>query len=150
MILIVLEVKNIHHDSLERSDYPGYCEYFYSADIDKENIIPVTLEIDTTECNKEFCLELLNSASSICERCARYYDELIYKLSDEQKASMHKHCDRYWGCCAIQEQMMEILMEVANFTLGEANAARKVVAKKQMSKIPELRKQVYEKISPLV
>ena len=60
---------------------------------------------------------------------------------------MHKHCDRYWGCCAIQEQMMEILMDVAGFTLAEANAARKVVAKKQMSKIPELRKQVYEKIN---
>jgi DNA polymerase-3 subunit alpha len=60
---------------------------------------------------------------------------------------MHKHCDRYWGCCAIQEQMMEILMEVANFTLGEANAARKIVAKKQMSKIPDLRAQVYEKIN---
>ena len=60
---------------------------------------------------------------------------------------MHKYCDRYWGCCAIQEQMMEILMEVANFTLGEANSARKVVAKKQMSKIPDLRKQVYEKIN---
>ena len=42
---------------------------------------------------------------------------------------------------------MEILMEVANFTLGEANAARKVVAKKQMSKIPELKKQVYDKVN---
>ena len=59
---------------------------------------------------------------------------------------MHKHCDKYYGCCPIQEQMMEILMEVANFTLGEANAARKIVAKKQMSKIPELKAQVYEKI----
>jgi DNA polymerase-3 subunit alpha len=58
---------------------------------------------------------------------------------------MHKHCDRYYGCCAIQEQMMEILMDVANFTLGEANSARKVVAKKQMSKIPDLRAQVYER-----
>ena len=60
---------------------------------------------------------------------------------------MHKHCDRYWGCCAIQEQMMQILMEVAGFTLGEANAARKIVAKKQMNKIPELKAQVYEKVN---
>jgi DNA polymerase-3 subunit alpha len=60
---------------------------------------------------------------------------------------MHKHCDKYWGCCAIQEQMMEILMDCAHFTLGEANAARKVVAKKQMSKIPELKKQVYDKVN---
>ena len=64
-------------------------------------------------------------------------------FTDEQKALMHKHCDKYWGCCAIQEQMMELLMDVAGFTLGEANAARKIVGKKQMSKIPELRDQVY-------
>ena len=70
-----------------------------------------------------------------------------YHLPEDMIKLMHKHCDRYWGCCAIQEQMMEILMEVANFTLGEANAARKVVAKKQMSKIPELKKQVYDKVN---
>lgn len=68
-------------------------------------------------------------------------------LPDHMIELMHKHCDRYWGCCAIQEQMMQILMDVAGFTLGEANAARKVVAKKQMSKIPELRNQVYQKIN---
>ena len=65
-------------------------------------------------------------------------------FSTEQRAIMHKHCDQYWGCCALQEQMMELLMEVAGFTLGGANAARKIVGKKQMSKIPELKKQVYE------
>ena len=70
-----------------------------------------------------------------------------HQLPENMIQLMHKHCDRYWGCCAIQEQMMEILMEVANFTLGEANAARKVVAKKQMSKIPELKKQVYDKVN---
>ena len=64
-------------------------------------------------------------------------------FTPEQKALMHKHCDQYWGCCAIQEQMMELLMDVAGFTLGEANSARKIVGKKQMSKIPQLREQVY-------
>ena len=67
-------------------------------------------------------------------------------MPDEIIQKMHKHCDTYYGCCAIQEQMMEILMDVAHFTLGEANNARKIVAKKQMSKIPELRKQVYDKM----
>ena len=38
---------------------------------------------------------------------------------------------------------MELLMDVASFTLGEANNARKIVGKKQMSKIPQLREQVY-------
>ena len=67
------------------------------------------------------------------------------QLPEETIKLMHKHCDRYYGCCAIQEQMMEILMDTANFTLGEANSARKVVAKKQMSKIPELKEQVYSR-----
>ena len=65
------------------------------------------------------------------------------RFTDEQRVLMHKHCDQYWGCCALQEQMMELLMDVAGFSLGEANAARKIVGKKQMSKIPELREKVY-------
>ena len=64
-------------------------------------------------------------------------------FNDNQKSLMHKHCDQYWGCCALQEQMMELLMDVAGFSLGEANNARKIVGKKQMSKIPELREKVY-------
>ena len=64
-------------------------------------------------------------------------------LDDRMIELMHKHCDQYWGCCAIQEQMMELLMDVAGFTLGEANNARKIVGKKQMNKIPELREKVY-------
>ena len=38
-------------------------------------------------------------------------------------------------------------MDVVGFILGEANNARKIVAKKQMAKIPELRAQVYEKMN---
>ena len=73
------------------------------------------------------------------------FDKEMDKASftSEQKVLMHKHCDQYWGCCALQEQMMELLMDVAGFSLGEANAARKIVGKKQMSKIPELREKVY-------
>lgn len=67
-------------------------------------------------------------------------------LPEDIIALMHKHCDEYYGCCAIQEQMMLILMEVAGFTLGEANSARKVVAKKQMDKIPQLKELVYSKM----
>ena len=66
-------------------------------------------------------------------------------LDEHMIELMHKHCDQYWGCCAIQEQMMMLLMDVAGFTLGEANNARKIVGKKQMSKIPELREQVYSR-----
>lgn len=75
-----------------------------------------------------------------------FEDEMLAaRMTDEQRALMHKHCDQYWGCCAIQEQMMECLMDIAGFTLGEANAARKIVAKKQMAKIPSLREQVYDR-----
>ena len=63
-------------------------------------------------------------------------------VPDEMRKILHESCDRYYGCCAIQEQMMMLLMDCANFTLGEANSARKVVAKKQMDKIPALREQV--------
>lgn len=71
-----------------------------------------------------------------------------HKLTAEQRAAFHKYCDEYYGTVPLQEQMMEILMDkdIANFTLGEANTARKIVAKKQMSKIPDLRNQLYSKI----
>ena len=67
-------------------------------------------------------------------------------LPQSMITAMHKHCDKYYGCCAIQEQMMEILMdsEIASFTLKEANDARKIVAKKQMDRIPELKQKVYD------
>ena len=69
-------------------------------------------------------------------------------LSDRTREALHKHCDKYYGCVPIQEQMMEILMDkdIAGFTLGEANAARKIVAKKKMNEIPQLRAQVYQHI----
>lgn len=69
------------------------------------------------------------------------------QMDDKMRATMHKYCDEYWGCCAIQEQMMQLLMDVAGFTLGESNSARKIVAKKQMAKIPELKEKVYSHFS---
>ena len=75
-----------------------------------------------------------------------FHQEMVKNnLPEEMIIKMHKHCDKYFGCCPIQEQMMEILMDVAGFTLGEANSARKIVAKKQMDKIPQLKEQVYSR-----
>lgn len=67
------------------------------------------------------------------------------RVPEEMRKALHKYCDTYYGCCAIQEQMMEILMDkdIAGFTLAEANDARKIVAKKQMARIPELKEKVY-------
>lgn len=69
-------------------------------------------------------------------------------LPEKTIAAMHKYCDTYYGCCAIQEQMMQILMDedIAHFSLKDANDARKIVAKKQMKRIPELRQKVYDAI----
>ena len=70
-------------------------------------------------------------------------------LNEVERKALHKYCDTYYGCVPIQEQMMEILMDenIANFTLGEANAARKIVAKKKMKDIPKLRAQVFEHVN---
>lgn len=89
------------------------------------------------------------------DRYARIKEQGIKVFDDEMRmnhlpesmiTAMHKHCDKYYGCCAIQEQMMEILMDsdIASFSLKEANDARKIVAKKQMSRIPELKQKVYD------
>lgn len=71
-----------------------------------------------------------------------------HHLSDKTREALHKHCDAYFGCVPLQEQMMEILMDedIAGFTLGRANAARKIVAKKKMDQIPDLKAEVYEHI----
>ena len=87
----------------------------------------------------------------IKEQGIQVFDEEMKKhhLPNSMIKAMHKYCDKYYGCCAIQEQMMEILMdpEIAGFTLKEANDARKIVAKKQMSRIPDLKNKVYDAMS---
>ena len=49
-----------------------------------------------------------------------------------------------YGVPPSQEQLMKMLMDekICNFSLAEANDARKIVGKKQMSRIPELRDKV--------
>ena len=68
----------------------------------------------------------------IKEHPNEFEEEMLTRgLNDKQRAAFHKYCDAYYGTVPLQEQMMEILMDddIAKFTLGEANAARKVVAK---------------------
>ena len=108
--------------------------------------------LEMTAANAMMRLMSEKGVESQQDRYARIKDTGIQVFDTEMKnrhmpediiEKMHKHCDKYYGCCAIQEQMMEILMDVVGFTLGEANNARKIVAKKQMAKIPELRAQDY-------
>ena len=65
---------------------------------------------------------------------------------DEQK-TLEPYFLSSHGVPPSQEQLMKMLMDenICGFTLKEANAARKIVGKKQMSKIPELKEQVLTK-----
>lgn len=73
------------------------------------------------------------------------------KLPLEVRNAMHEYCDEYYGCVPIQEQMMQILMDerIGKFTLGEANAARKVIAKKKMKDIPALKEKAYNALGDI-
>ena len=84
----------------------------------------------------------------IKENPAAFENELqAHKLKEEQKDAIHEYCDEYNGCVPLQEQMMSILMDdrLSNFSLSEANSARKIVAKKKMSQIPDLKKLLFDK-----
>ena len=69
--------------------------------------------------------------------------DMIGLTKDEQKI-MEKYCLEDYGTPNSQEKLMLILMDegTCNFSLAEANTARKICAKKQMSKIPWLKNEV--------
>ena len=68
-------------------------------------------------------------------------------LSKREQKVLEPYFLSSYGVPPSQEQMMRMLMDenICGFTLKEANSARKVVGKKQMDKIPELKKSVLEK-----
>ena len=61
-------------------------------------------------------------------------------LSEEEIKILEPYYLPRFGVPALQEDLMEVCMDekIANFTLKEANAARKTVAKKHMEEIPKL------------
>ena len=74
-----------------------------------------------------------------------WYKEMrSYGLTQDEQKTLEPYFLSSYGVPPSQEQLMKMLMDkdICNFTLKEANAARKVVGKKQMSKIPELHEQV--------
>ena len=74
-----------------------------------------------------------------------WYDEMKdYGLTPTEMEALKPHFLKSHGVPPSQEQLMTMLMDenICGFTLKEANAARKIVGKKQMSKIPELRDKV--------
>ena len=76
-----------------------------------------------------------------------WYKEMReYGLTQAEQKTLEPYFKTSYGVPPSQEQLMKMLMDenICGFTLAEANAARKVVGKKQMSKIPELRKKVLD------
>ena len=73
-----------------------------------------------------------------------YAEMKEYGLTVEEQRTLEPYFKTSYGVPPSQEQLMRMLMDenICNFTLKEANAARKVVGKKQMSKIPELKEKV--------
>ena len=76
-----------------------------------------------------------------------WYKEMRdYGLTQAEQKVLEPYFKSSYGVPPSQEQLMRMLMDenICNFTLAEANAARKIVGKKQMSKIPDLKKKVLE------
>ena len=74
-----------------------------------------------------------------------WYQEMTdFGLSYDEQKSLEPYFLRSYGVPPSQEQMMMILQDpdICNFSLKEANTARKIVGKKQMDKIPELQEKV--------
>ena len=70
-------------------------------------------------------------------------------LTKEEQATIEPYFKQSYGVPPSQEQLMRMLMDenICNFSLKEANAARKIVGKKQMAKIPELHQKILDTAS---
>lgn len=80
----------------------------------------------------------------IKERPQEFEDEMVAAgLSDEQRKIMHEELDQYNGCAATQESFMVLSQRLANYTLKQADALRKTVAKKKMSEIEKQKELFY-------
>lgn len=76
---------------------------------------------------------------------SQWYKEMKdYGLSQEEIKILEKHCLADYGVPSSQEAAMLLFMDedVCGFTLAESNNARRVISKKKMDKIPELREKV--------
>ena len=79
-----------------------------------------------------------------------WYKEMYdFGLTPNERDYLEPYFKSSYGVPPSQEQLMLMLMDknICGFTLAEANAARKIVGKKQMSKIPELHQKILDKAS---
>lgn len=72
-------------------------------------------------------------------------DEL--NIPKHEQELLHKHLDRYFGVAVSQESVMKILMDenIANFSLKDADKARKAIGKKSAKTLEEVRQLMYER-----
>ena len=78
-----------------------------------------------------------------------YHEMCVAGLTRKEQRTLEPYFKSSYGVPPSQEQLMLMLMDknICGFTLAEANAARKIVGKKQMSKIPELHQKILDKAS---
>lgn len=79
-----------------------------------------------------------------------WYKEMDnFGLTKEEEKILEPYFKSNYGVPPDQESLMLMLMDedICGFTLAEANAARKIVGKKQMEKIPELKNKVLSQAS---
>ena len=80
----------------------------------------------------------------------QWYKEMdAYGLTKQEQEYLKPYFESSYGVPPSQEQLMKMLMDenICHFSLKDANAARKIVGKKQMNKIPALRQQVLDQAS---
>lgn len=75
-----------------------------------------------------------------------YYEMEDWGLTQEEQKVLEPYYLPNSATPAQQEELMIILMDdnICHFTLAESNTARKIVAKKQMDKIPELHQKILD------
>jgi DNA polymerase-3 subunit alpha len=117
-----------------------------------KKVQPQTI-IELTDANSEMRLMASEKgAETPLDKYARFknnislwYDEMKqYNLTDKEVKVIEPYFLKSYGVPPSQEQLMQMLMdpEICNFSLADANKARKIVGKKQMDKIPDLREKV--------
>lgn len=92
----------------------------------------------------------INRYNRLKNDISQWYQEIReFGLTEEEIKVIEPYYLTRGGVPATQEDLMLVCMDenIANFSLKEANAARKIVAKKQMDKIPELKEKFISQCS---
>ena len=72
-----------------------------------------------------------------------------YHLTIEEENAINKYVGSTYGIGISQEQFMRAVMDknICGFTLKESNDARRIISKKKMDKIPELKEKIFARAS---